>query len=129
MGIITEKGYLKHTLSRRMEFGRLAENVPDSYFDDLESRLLAWDRVAYDLTRNNKWALRMPKRKRIMICRWIWIVLMSLWLVRSCEAKLSPFYVKARNSEDLKINAFERCGRHYQIIAYEDDTALIECLE
>ena len=56
VGIITEKGYLKHTLSRRMEFGRLAENVPDSYFDDLESRLLAWDRVAYDLTRKNRWA-------------------------------------------------------------------------
>ena len=56
VGIITEKGYLKHTLSRRMEFGRLAENVPDSYFDDLEARLLAWDRVAYDLTRKNRWA-------------------------------------------------------------------------
>ena len=56
VGIITEKGYLKHTLSHRMEFGRLAENVPDSYFDDLEARLLAWDRVAYDLTRKNRWA-------------------------------------------------------------------------
>ena len=56
MGIITEKGFLKHTLSHRMEFGRLTENVPDSYFDDLEARLLAWDRVAYDLTRKNRWA-------------------------------------------------------------------------
>ena len=87
------------------------------------------NRVAYDFARNNKWVLRMSTRERIMIYRWIWIVLMSLWMVSSCEDKLSTFYVKARNSEELKINAFERCGRHYQIIAYEDDTAHIECLE
>ena len=51
--------YLKHSLSRRMEFGRLVENVPDSYFDEFdefEARLPAWDSVAFDLTHNNRWA-------------------------------------------------------------------------
>jgi len=48
--------YLKHSLSRRMEFGRLVENVPDSYFNELEARLPAWDPVAFDLTHNNRWA-------------------------------------------------------------------------
>ena len=28
--IVTDMAYLKHSLSRRMEFGRLAENVQDS---------------------------------------------------------------------------------------------------
>jgi hypothetical protein len=48
--------YLKHSLSRRMEFGRLVENVTDSYFDELEARLPAWDPIAFDLTQNNRWA-------------------------------------------------------------------------
>ncbi|MBC8258991.1 MAG: sulfatase-like hydrolase/transferase [SAR324 cluster bacterium] len=56
IGIITDKGFLKHSLLRRMEYGRLADNVTDSYFDEIEARLLAWDRVAYDLTRYNRWA-------------------------------------------------------------------------
>ena len=56
VGIITDRAYLKHSLSRRMESGKLVDNVPDSYFDKLEARLLAWDRVAYDLTRKNRWA-------------------------------------------------------------------------
>ena len=38
-GIVTDMVYLKHSLSRLMEFGRLVENVPDSYFDELEARL------------------------------------------------------------------------------------------
>jgi hypothetical protein len=48
--------YLKHSLSHRMEFGRLVENAPDSYFNELEARLPAWDPVAFDLTHNNRWA-------------------------------------------------------------------------
>ena len=55
-GIVTDMAYLKHSLSRRMEFGRLVENVPDSYFDELEARLPAWDPVDFDLTHNNRWA-------------------------------------------------------------------------
>ena len=59
---------------------------------------------------------------------WIAIFLLPLWLTSDCETKLSDFYVKARNSEELKIHAFERCGRHYRVITYEEDTARIECL-
>ncbi len=40
----------------------------------------------------------------------------------------SKFYIKARYPEELKIHAFERCGRKYKVIKYEDDTALIMCL-
>ena len=54
---------------------------------------------------------------------------MLIWLAGSCETKLTTFYVKAENSEELKIHAFERCGRHYRVIAFEDDTASIECLK
>ena len=54
---------------------------------------------------------------------------MPIWLVGSCETKLTTFYVKAENSEELKIHAFERCGRHYRVLAYEDDTARIECMK
>ena len=53
-GIVTDMIYLKHSLSRRMEFGRLVENVPDSHFNELEARLPAWDPVAFDLTHNNR---------------------------------------------------------------------------
>ena len=34
----------------------------------------------------------------------------------------------ARNPEELKVHAFERCGRKYKVLAYEDDTVRIECL-
>ena len=61
--------------------------------------------------------------------RWIWIILMPIWLVCSCETRLNTFYVKVGDSEELKIHAFERCGRHYRVLVYEDDTALIECLK
>ncbi len=40
----------------------------------------------------------------------------------------SKFYIKARYTEELKMHAFERCGRKYKVIKYEDDTALIICL-
>jgi len=56
LGIITDRAYLKHSLMRRMEYGKLVDDVPDSYFDELEARLLAWDRLAFDLTRQNRWA-------------------------------------------------------------------------
>ena len=64
-----------------------------------------------------------------MNCRWIWIILMPIWLAGSCETRLTAFYVKARNPEEIKIHAFERCGRDYRVLAYEDETARIECLK
>ena len=54
---------------------------------------------------------------------------MPIWLAASCETRLTTFYVKARDPEELKISAFERCGRHYRVLGYEDDTARIECLK
>ena len=47
----------------------------------------------------------------------------------ACETKLKEIYVKARNAEELKIHAFENCGRLYKVLSYEDDTARIKCLE
>jgi len=69
----------------------------------------------------------MSTMKRIMICRWTCSILMLIWLAGSCQTRMNRFHVKARTSKELKIHAFERCGRHYRIIAYEDDTANIEC--
>ena len=47
----------------------------------------------------------------------------------ACETKLKEIYVKARNAEELKIRAFENCGRLYKVLSYEDDTARIKCLK
>ena len=57
------------------------------------------------------------------------LYLSSLLIMGACETKISSsFYVKARNSEELKLHAFERCGRKYKVLTYEDDTVRIECL-
>ena len=47
----------------------------------------------------------------------------------ACEDKLKGIYVKTRTAEELKINAFEICGRKYKVLSYEDDTALIRFLK
>ncbi len=47
----------------------------------------------------------------------------------ACETTLKEIYVKARTAEELKVNAFEKCGRLYKVISYEDDTARIKCLK
>ena len=61
--------------------------------------------------------------------KWIMLILPAICLGGACEtAKTSSFYVKARNPEELKVHAFERCGRKYKGLAYEDDTVRIECL-
>lgn len=44
-----------------------------------------------------------------------------------CSTKKKFFYIKARNNEEVKIGAFEICGRNYKILAFEEDTALIAC--
>ena len=61
--------------------------------------------------------------------KWILLILATIWLNGACETSNSYFYVKAMKPEELKINAFERCGNKYKIIAYEDETAIIKCLE
>ncbi len=61
---------------------------------------------------------------------WIVLSLLVLWMMGACATtKTASFYVKARNPEELKVHAFERCGRNYKVLAYEDDTVLVECLE
>ncbi len=52
-----------------------------------------------------------------------------IFCTAACETKLKGMYVKARTSEELKINAFESCGRHFKVLSYEDDTAWIKCLK
>ena len=44
------------------------------------------------------------------------------------ETKFKVVYVKARTAEELKVHAFENCGRLYKVLSYEDDTARIKCL-
>ncbi len=52
-----------------------------------------------------------------------------VFFVSACQTKLNELYVKARTAEELKIHAFESCGRHYKVLSYEDDTARIKCLK
>ena len=56
------------------------------------------------------------------------IVVCILFAV-ACETKLKEIYVKARTAEELKIHAFENCGRLYKVLSYEYDTARIKCLK
>ena len=69
------------------------------------------------------------QNKILMKNKWIVLILTVIWLNYACETSNSYFYVKARETEELKIHAFERCGKRYKVIAYEDDTAIIKCLE
>ena len=55
--------------------------------------------------------------------------IISILFAVACETKLKEIYVKARTAEELKIHAFENCGRLYKVLSYEDDTARIKCLK
>ena len=54
MGIITDHGYLKHSLIQRLELGEMHAGTDVNYFDLMEDRLLAWDDVAYESVINNR---------------------------------------------------------------------------
>ena len=56
VGIITDRGYLKHSLIHRMEFGKLHAGTNGNCFEWLEGNLLVWDIVAYELVSNNRWS-------------------------------------------------------------------------
>ena len=43
LGMIRDRTYLKHSLVHLMEYRKLVDHVPDSYYDELEERLLTWD--------------------------------------------------------------------------------------
>ena len=50
-----------------------------------------------------------------------------IMLFLACATQKNNFYIKARNNEEVKIGAFEICGRDFKILAYEEDTALVSC--
>jgi phosphoglycerol transferase MdoB-like AlkP superfamily enzyme len=56
MGIITEKGFLRHSLKNRLEVGVFAPPAPAGYFDKLEQKLLAMDQITYQSLTANRWA-------------------------------------------------------------------------
>ena len=59
----------------------------------------------------------------------ILLLLLVCSFFTGCETPMKRFYVKAVNTEEMKRKAFENCGFHYNVLTYEDDTALIECLD
>lgn len=56
MGLINEQGYLRHSLMQRLEAVDLTQGSAPPDFDLMERQLLAWDRLAYDLIRSNRWS-------------------------------------------------------------------------
>ena len=56
MGIITDRGYFRHSLIHYLEFGEMPAGTDVNYFDFMEDRLLAWDNVAYESVSNNRWS-------------------------------------------------------------------------
>ena len=56
MGIIADRGYLKHSLKHRLEFGEMQAGTDVNYFDLMEDLLMAWDDVAYESVRNSRWS-------------------------------------------------------------------------
>ena len=56
MGRIADRGYLKHSLIHRLEFGEIHAGKDINYFDLMEDRLLARDNVAYESVSNNRWS-------------------------------------------------------------------------
>ncbi|MBI5179632.1 MAG: LTA synthase family protein [Nitrospinae bacterium] len=56
IGIINDKGFLKHSLKNRLEAKCYNGPPPPGYFDGLEKRLLAEDQLTYELLKANRWA-------------------------------------------------------------------------
>lgn len=56
VGIITDKGFLTHSLRNRLETGYFGGTAPQGYFDRLERELLAANQITFDLLKSNRWA-------------------------------------------------------------------------
>ena len=54
MGIIPDRGYLKHSLILRLEFEKMHAGTDVNYFDLMEDHLLALDNDAYESGSNNR---------------------------------------------------------------------------
>ena len=55
--------------------------------------------------------------------------LFLILLIVTCTTTKKTFFIKARNNEEVKIGAFEICGRNFEILSYEEDTALVACIK
>ena len=55
MGIISEKGYLRHSLKNRLETGSFGAQPPETYFGSLEKKLLSMDQITYQTLTANRW--------------------------------------------------------------------------
>ena len=59
---------------------------------------------------------------------YLFFLFFIIFLFTGCTKK-EPFYIKARNKEEVKIGAFEICGRDFKILTFEEDTALVACIK
>lgn len=55
-GIVTEKGFLRHSLKNRLEVGGFNGELSESYINTMEKRFLAADQLVYETIRANRWA-------------------------------------------------------------------------
>ena len=56
VGIITDKGFLTHSLRNRLETGYFEGIAPQGYFAGLEKELLAENQLVFSLLKSNRWA-------------------------------------------------------------------------
>jgi phosphoglycerol transferase MdoB-like AlkP superfamily enzyme len=56
IGIITDKGYLTHSLKNRLETGPSNASLGQSELDLMEEKLLASDQLVFELLQANEWA-------------------------------------------------------------------------
>ena len=56
VGIITEQGYLKHSLAQRLETKDFTSGKNPPNFEQLENQLLSWDYLIYNLLQKNRWS-------------------------------------------------------------------------
>ena len=56
MGIISDRGYLKHSLTHRLERGEMNNGTDVNYFDFMEEHTLALDNFAHESVSNKRWS-------------------------------------------------------------------------
>jgi phosphoglycerol transferase MdoB-like AlkP superfamily enzyme len=57
MGILTNQGFLRHSLKHRLETGTFGAKDQSVDFDELERKLLAADQLIYQAVQGNRWAM------------------------------------------------------------------------
>ncbi len=55
MGLISNKGYVRHSLKNRLETGSFGDPLTETDILSLEQRLLALDQLSYELLQSNRW--------------------------------------------------------------------------